>query len=395
MLGALLTVFSMWPLICAAKPVSQKLNQVNQIVMDDVKLNNELGNVITNKNMEMATLTKIDRFSVLNANSENANESGQQTFVKNKKSEKIVIINEKALKNSVNSSILLRQPQSNHVTVDTIRAMFMNNKNNHNRYEHNNNNNNKIKTKPNNNTRQFLQQEQMFHQNATTITVATETDVKNKFRSEKPLSELNIEQTASNEWSHNSQNKTLKITFENVETTNNGTSDLCNNQENKTKTSNATVFATNDKNIYKINHFANGESSSTLKSSSISSSSSSSTSPSIQSVFLDYLNSFNETQPISLKSNAHQNELLSRTERSTGTDNIHSLNKTKKFVRNGGKSTNVERIERSANLSITRPTKRIQILIKSRLLQILPDGTVNGTQNDESDYSKYSFLFLK
>lgn len=64
----------------------------------------------------------------------------------------------------------------------------------------------------------------------------------------------------------------------------------------------------------------------------------------------------------------------------------------KKALRNGSEKTNLERIERSANLSLTKTTKRLQLLIKSRLLQLLPDGTVNGTQNDESEYSEYKIF---
>lgn len=64
----------------------------------------------------------------------------------------------------------------------------------------------------------------------------------------------------------------------------------------------------------------------------------------------------------------------------------------KKALRNGSERTNLERIERSANLSLTKTTKRLQLLIKSRLLQLLPDGTVNGTQNDESEYSEYKIF---
>lgn len=56
--------------------------------------------------------------------------------------------------------------------------------------------------------------------------------------------------------------------------------------------------------------------------------------------------------------------------------------------RNRTKSgSNLERNERSANLS--HITSKIQLFIKNRLLQILPDGTVNGTQDDSSDYSEY------
>lgn len=53
----------------------------------------------------------------------------------------------------------------------------------------------------------------------------------------------------------------------------------------------------------------------------------------------------------------------------------------------------LDRNERSANLShITGATRKIQLYIKNRFLQILPDGTVNGTHDDTSDYSKYLFL---
>lgn len=47
------------------------------------------------------------------------------------------------------------------------------------------------------------------------------------------------------------------------------------------------------------------------------------------------------------------------------------------------------RAERSANLShITGASRKIQMYIKNRHLQILPDGTVNGSNDDTSDYSE-------
>lgn len=50
------------------------------------------------------------------------------------------------------------------------------------------------------------------------------------------------------------------------------------------------------------------------------------------------------------------------------------------------------RAERSANLShITGASRKIQMYIKNRHLQILPDGTVNGSNDDTSDYSEYTF----
>jgi len=49
------------------------------------------------------------------------------------------------------------------------------------------------------------------------------------------------------------------------------------------------------------------------------------------------------------------------------------------------------RSERSTNLShITGTARKIQMHIKNKYLQILPDGTVNGTTEDDSDYSEYS-----
>ncbi|KDR07381.1 hypothetical protein L798_02299 [Zootermopsis nevadensis] len=49
------------------------------------------------------------------------------------------------------------------------------------------------------------------------------------------------------------------------------------------------------------------------------------------------------------------------------------------------------RSERSTNLShITGTARKIQMHIKHRYLQILPDGTVNGTTDDGSDYSEYN-----
>lgn len=48
------------------------------------------------------------------------------------------------------------------------------------------------------------------------------------------------------------------------------------------------------------------------------------------------------------------------------------------------------RSERSTNLShITGTARKIQMFIKNRHLQLLPDGTVNGTTDDSSAYSKF------
>lgn len=53
------------------------------------------------------------------------------------------------------------------------------------------------------------------------------------------------------------------------------------------------------------------------------------------------------------------------------------------------------RSERSANLShITGTARKIRMYIKNRYLQILPDGIVNGTGDDISDYSEFRHNFI-
>ncbi|XP_031621302.1 serine/threonine-protein kinase DDB_G0283821 [Contarinia nasturtii] len=118
------------------------------------------------------------------------------------------------------------------------------------------------------------------------------------------------------------------------------------------------------------------------------------TKASIQSVFLDHLNNFNETKSQnidSINNNDHLNpnnqdvvddaEILSRTDRS-----VHIATNKRKRLHNN-ESSNVDRLERSANFSLNRATKRIQVLIKGRFIQMLTDGTVNGTQDNDSEYT--------
>lgn len=55
----------------------------------------------------------------------------------------------------------------------------------------------------------------------------------------------------------------------------------------------------------------------------------------------------------------------------------------------------VARSERSTNLShITGTARKIQMYIKNRYLQILVDGTVNGTTDDTSAYSECPLFYL-
>lgn len=55
-----------------------------------------------------------------------------------------------------------------------------------------------------------------------------------------------------------------------------------------------------------------------------------------------------------------------------------------------------DRAQRSANLShITGTNRNIQMFLKNRYLQLLPDGTVNGTTDINSVYSKFLINFFR
>lgn len=92
------------------------------------------------------------------------------------------------------------------------------------------------------------------------------------------------------------------------------------------------------------------------------------------------------------------NQILSRTDRSVHLNSSNSKNNSvsgAKRVKNKTKSSTLERNERSANLShISGSARKIQLYIKNRFLQLLPDGTVNGTTDDLSDFSKWNLLFF-
>jgi calcineurin-like phosphoesterase family protein len=96
----------------------------------------------------------------------------------------------------------------------------------------------------------------------------------------------------------------------------------------------------------------------------------------------------------SKKKRASSDQILSRTDRSVHLNSSNSKNNSvsgaKRVKNNKAKSSTLDRNERSANLShITGSARKIQLYIKNRFLQLLPDGTVNGTTEDSSDYSKF------
>ncbi|TMW49428.1 hypothetical protein DOY81_005494 [Sarcophaga bullata] len=47
---------------------------------------------------------------------------------------------------------------------------------------------------------------------------------------------------------------------------------------------------------------------------------------------------------------------------------------------------NLDRNERSTVSHLSGPSRKIQLYIKNRFIQLLPDGTVNGTQDEQCDY---------
>lgn len=88
--------------------------------------------------------------------------------------------------------------------------------------------------------------------------------------------------------------------------------------------------------------------------------------------------------------------ILSRTDRSVDlVQSNNSLSGIKRVKNSYNKAASIlERNERSTNLShIAGSTRRIQLYIKNRFLQILPDGTINGTTDDSSEYSELRNIF--
>ena len=62
--------------------------------------------------------------------------------------------------------------------------------------------------------------------------------------------------------------------------------------------------------------------------------------------------------------------------------------------RNLHQKNNLDRNERSTVSHLSGPSRKIQLYIKNRFIQLLPDGTVNGTQDEQCDYSEYKISFI-
>ena len=88
---------------------------------------------------------------------------------------------------------------------------------------------------------------------------------------------------------------------------------------------------------------------------------------------------------------ANQYHLNGKHKKLNGTKRVKNINNSNNRV----KASTLDRNERSANLShITGSARKIQLYIKNRFLQLMPDGTVNGTTDDSSDYSKFLFFII-
>uniref|UniRef100_A0A1A9Z898 Uncharacterized protein n=1 Tax=Glossina pallidipes TaxID=7398 RepID=A0A1A9Z898_GLOPL len=55
---------------------------------------------------------------------------------------------------------------------------------------------------------------------------------------------------------------------------------------------------------------------------------------------------------------------------------------------NNNNKNNLDRNERSTLSHLSGPSRKIQLYIKNRFIQLMPDGTVNGTQDDQSEYRR-------
>ncbi|XP_055853164.1 probable serine/threonine-protein kinase DDB_G0282963 isoform X2 [Episyrphus balteatus] len=69
---------------------------------------------------------------------------------------------------------------------------------------------------------------------------------------------------------------------------------------------------------------------------------------------------------------------------------LNNHNKIHNFRNNNhtnSNSSNLDRNERSTISHISGPGRKIQLYIKNRFIQLMTDGTVNGTQDDLSDYT--------
>lgn len=360
-LGALLMVVSMWTMICAAKPLP--FYAQNQSIDDQPMHINRKS--YSEQNTE-------EFFHVLKTNSRDDNNyDSNNTNV-------MATINEHIQIRSVISSLKVPKRKrgiflnsSNRVTVDRIKTMFYNNHANTSN-AHLRNDGNKInEIKPNNNA----------------VELHSDRTILYNYSDSASQSELNIDTSQTSVDVQQLQTELATTTNSLIQTRITSKNAALNSSDTHS-TNDAIQIATTSNNYANVASYPFYSMQPMIINTTITTNSTTSIN---QSVFLDYINNYNNTNLSKyddindrINSTMQKNEIFSRTERSI---HVNSNETTRKKSPRNDK-TNLDRIERSANLSLTKATKRIQILIKSRLLQLLPDGTVNGTQNDESEFSK-------
>lgn len=103
----------------------------------------------------------------------------------------------------------------------------------------------------------------------------------------------------------------------------------------------------------------------------------------------DHFNNLNESlRALRTSRSLHQGRVRMRHHHHDSDD--ESFEEDESFV-----DDNSGRNERSTNLShITGTSRKIQMYVTNQHLQILPDGTVNGTGGDTSIYCKYPFFLI-
>lgn len=94
-------------------------------------------------------------------------------------------------------------------------------------------------------------------------------------------------------------------------------------------------------------------------------------------------------------SNSNSNFIGSKSKRLNNYRNnlhINSSSNSHPFIpssSNNDNNSNLDRNERSTLSHLAGPSRKIHLYIKNHFLQLLPDGTVNGTQDETSEHSEY------
>lgn len=413
-LGALLLIGSMWPIICAARPfpsyrdfsgrrqIGTESNAVNYSTTQRPSDLNNFFNVLTNRNDT-------------NARTENVMTLNKSVAIANTRNGHPMVLRRR------------KTYESNRITADTIKSIF---KGKQPRMHPNFNYQNSENLMRNRHDRPTMNSN-MNNINASHVSPA------GQIKLETTAVDNAVESITSTERSQELTTAAALVNIDPLIPSDTVDTDANNNKDILSSIIRAQHKMNDNTDANKLNRIITSTPSQlddhpkaiTTTEATIQAPSTRTRTTTIQSVFLDYRN-FNEalTLPIDnlFNSTTKNNQAVPRSNRdvpsttttktpaptrmtTTAAVAVTAKAKEKATATNANKrkkrlktNSNLERNERSANLSLAKTSKRIQLLIKGRLLQILPDGTVNGTQNDESDHSKHlfslnfkTFLFFK